>query len=832
MILASALAAAPKISPQSLGALAGSGASALKLSGSFPASIADAFLTLLSGIAESADIPAKSRSSGKGATLSLKNEHSEGASPVLPTADPAILTQPALYSFPQIVTNDLRGGDPKPAASSNYSQAASATAARCIQAKITQLDATPQLNAKLFAQQTPGAPLAFALRLVDTLGKRPATIPANSETPEKSAGANPAIVSTSPQVVVDDTPRSDAPSGVGPKPSSPNDSPVPFWPEAAVALQGADAQQISQPAPIIQSSAPIIPDLTDTSADSRRPDAEHENSTSGPPAETARPVAETHATAVANDFTMISERFRLQSEFIPTSRNPESDTVPPLPVPAHVALVEPLSSRSADAARNSQPASDTVKASSPTASLERPSPPSPDAIHGAAQPSFAGLSFARAHAPEAPRVIAAQRSSEQVSAPSASAHGTDLNPDPQPIENPARPFASSSNETLQPTTSIIDLPSPSTPSAARESVGPIRTKYSAPPTHLDTVGLPNPERVRSSTQSTTPNASHPAVMPSTWGQPETSQLDPGTISPADFDPAAPHDNESGSAAPAAISTEHGERFRNSGQIPQALKEPAPLGDHNGLTVSTQSGQQTRLTSQSSAKHASVSNPAAAPSTQDSKAAALPEHPTDETDARPFTKNTRTEGPGPRSQLDAPSIPRQTSPPFSEPVRSADPVFEKAKETTDPRSGAAVPDLPAVNTVHHAAAIKDISVRVASNESQPVDLRFVDREGSIRVAVRTPDADLARNMQTGLNDLVQRLEHKGFQTETWSPAAIATRTHNDSAQGERTPNGNGGGSFSSSAGDQQAPDRQNGRHRPKWVTELDQSLSAEQGGNAS
>jgi len=136
-----------------------------------------------------------------------------------------------------------------------------------------------------------------------------------------------------------------------------------------------------------------------------------------------------------------------------------------------------------------------------------------------------------------------------------------------------------------------------------------------------------------------------------------------------------------------------------------------------------------------------------------------------------------------------------------------------------------PEIPDANPALTAPAAKEISMRLSAQDSQPVDVKLFDQGGALRVAVRTQDTDLARNLQSGLSDLVQRLGHKGFETETWSPMG------NSGAQVERNVQANNADSSSQRNardprdGAQQGDGGQQnqGRNRPKWVAELEQKL---------
>jgi len=117
------------------------------------------------------------------------------------------------------------------------------------------------------------------------------------------------------------------------------------------------------------------------------------------------------------------------------------------------------------------------------------------------------------------------------------------------------------------------------------------------------------------------------------------------------------------------------------------------------------------------------------------------------------------------------------------------------------------------------------MRLSHPDAPPVEVKVVDRAGTVRVAVRTADVNLTDNLQSGLSDLVHRLEHKGFDAEAWAP-------HNASVASSQIVRSSGeSSSFESSGRDPRDTARQgsggqqnNGRNRPKWVDELEQKLA--------
>ncbi len=95
-----------------------------------------------------------------------------------------------------------------------------------------------------------------------------------------------------------------------------------------------------------------------------------------------------------------------------------------------------------------------------------------------------------------------------------------------------------------------------------------------------------------------------------------------------------------------------------------------------------------------------------------------------------------------------------------------------------------------------------------HENMPgVSLQLVERDGTIRVAVRTPDAELNGRMQANLNDLVNSLKQGGVEADAWAPAPNTATGHpNTGSSDSRDP----AGQF----GDPNQPGRRNGGRRER------------------
>lgn len=159
------------------------------------------------------------------------------------------------------------------------------------------------------------------------------------------------------------------------------------------------------------------------------------------------------------------------------------------------------------------------------------------------------------------------------------------------------------------------------------------------------------------------------------------------------------------------------------------------------------------------------------------------------------------------------------------ARSSRAAVAASREPVENLSTASVPsrEISEANPGSRLSTTREISMRIAGAESPSVDVKMVDRGGSIRVAVRTPNAALAQSLQSDLADLVQRLEHKGFQTEAWTPHEIL-RVGNPGGLLQNTSDStkNGYSEDPSRQGQNNRP--KNRRNRPRWFAEVHQKIA--------
>jgi hypothetical protein len=125
--------------------------------------------------------------------------------------------------------------------------------------------------------------------------------------------------------------------------------------------------------------------------------------------------------------------------------------------------------------------------------------------------------------------------------------------------------------------------------------------------------------------------------------------------------------------------------------------------------------------------------------------------------------------------------------------------------------------------------RQISLKLSTDDSTQVNIGLTERAGKVLVAVRTSDHELAQSLQTGLGDLVGRLESKGFKTETWLPAVThqeavplqSSNSNTDLNQPQHSGPGNGGGQ------QRQGQNSSTQRQKERWAAQLDETISADE-----
>jgi hypothetical protein len=167
-------------------------------------------------------------------------------------------------------------------------------------------------------------------------------------------------------------------------------------------------------------------------------------------------------------------------------------------------------------------------------------------------------------------------------------------------------------------------------------------------------------------------------------------------------------------------------------------------------------------------------------------------------------------------------------PFTETVTSQN-VGNYSSDTAETAS-----DKPAVIEPHIGidavgpnTTSKQILLNLAGSGATNVAVHLRERSGRIEVAVRSGDSQLTKSLQSGLGDLVTRLENQGFKTQAWVPAsprqaAAAPHTMEPAASQQHGEHSNG------SSGNQQRQSDSNPRRQPRPARSFEQNLADEDG----
>lgn len=192
----------------------------------------------------------------------------------------------------------------------------------------------------------------------------------------------------------------------------------------------------------------------------------------------------------------------------------------------------------------------------------------------------------------------------------------------------------------------------------------------------------------------------------------------------------------------------------------------------------------------------------------------------EHDSKPQTYVTQVENPVAKTHF---SFEGQLQPaPAAKDLRSSPPTSDVARATN------VVPATES-NPVSRPQPMREINLRLEGDDATKVDVRLIERAGKVQIQVRTPDQELTKSLQGGLGDLVGRLENKGYKTEAWIPSLtrhvqpMAADHSHSSSGGDRNP----GGSSAREQQDRQQRQSSNGRKRPAWAAQFEESLSSEE-----
>jgi hypothetical protein len=165
----------------------------------------------------------------------------------------------------------------------------------------------------------------------------------------------------------------------------------------------------------------------------------------------------------------------------------------------------------------------------------------------------------------------------------------------------------------------------------------------------------------------------------------------------------------------------------------------------------------------------------------------------------------------------------------ESIPAAKPGFTAS---TRPTSGAAASaeDVTPTRPEVPAAPMKDISIRIQSEQGENVDVRILHRAGDVQIAVKSENGETTQGLRHGLSELSDRLNATGYHADTWHPGQTTTAADNtaDSGNSQHSQQQQSQGDSQSHSGwSQQQGGRRddNQSNRPRWIEELESNISS-------
>ena len=158
--------------------------------------------------------------------------------------------------------------------------------------------------------------------------------------------------------------------------------------------------------------------------------------------------------------------------------------------------------------------------------------------------------------------------------------------------------------------------------------------------------------------------------------------------------------------------------------------------------------------------------------------------------------------------------------FATPV-SAGPVQQSSGTQTNGPQTTETEAADADNTTASPAPLRSMQVQINGQDNLRIDLRLVERSGTLSMSVRSPDGTLNRTLQDHLPELMTKLTDQAAQAEWWTPKTQTADSANGSGSGGGSKEDSSGSQGQQSQSGQDSGRQQSGRqsNQPKWVDEL-------------
>lgn len=346
---------------------------------------------------------------------------------------------------------------------------------------------------------------------------------------------------------------------------------------------------------------------------------------------------------------------------------------------------------------------------------------------------------------------------------------------PRMIDPPQPKIAIQNQATLMPTVARPALPEPiqdmsaTAPAVARPAVQPQQTARTAAPSSPAATLPPSPAAPPGSSEPagsatpgpqagraaltleeshckplTTPlglalrslpfeSSASPAVPP---GQTDQVATAPANCPPA----AAPNPSET---EPARVAPEASESSRDNSSAPASAPAPVPAPEASDTNERTQLAFAMRLKASDSAQ-----------------ACATP--------AAKVQKIARPDDPPAVRSENSPVPSLRPVPQTTQENCSTESHGETSRPEPSKAGSAAQPAEPPVGP--KTSSTHDIRLELSGSGERRVEVRVTERAGEVRVAVRTPDQQLAGSLRENLPTLSSKLNDSGFRAEAWHPAS--------------------------------------------------------------
>jgi hypothetical protein len=153
--------------------------------------------------------------------------------------------------------------------------------------------------------------------------------------------------------------------------------------------------------------------------------------------------------------------------------------------------------------------------------------------------------------------------------------------------------------------------------------------------------------------------------------------------------------------------------------------------------------------------------------------------------------------------------------------------QTATASATPSTTTAAPQVARFNPLEDESAsgskapMRELSLRVAGDGTQSADVRLVERNGEIQVAVRASDPRLTESLRSNVNELVNSLSRSELNAEIWHPGVAAEKSMLSDARQDssgRAPSSEHPDADSSHSG--QRENGREGRKAPEWLEEID------------